>query len=314
MPDQPGSTAQADVVNKGESMKASQPMNGNLLGILGGIIISTDSIFIRMMQIENSWTIIALRGFFMWGACLLVWLLWRSSRSVLGVPWINKSNLLPAVLFCLSSACFINALNRGNVATVLVIIASTPFISALILRIFFHTRVERSVMLAALAGMAGVVIVMSGKEVNDNMLANVFALATAVTMALAFIFTSKVAGGSVGLPSLGGLLASLVVLLFAGGEVWQEASHLTTEQYGWVITEGILIMPLAMGLIALSTRYVSAANAGLFLLLETALAPLWIALFLNEMPSPQAVTGGVIIIAAVVAQSLYARQRAKKTA
>lgn len=84
---------------------------------------------------------------------------------------------------------------------------------------------------------------------------------------------------------------------------------LSAAQYGWVIAEGALIMPLAMGLITLSTRFVSPANAGLFLLLETALAPLWMFLFMDEIPTIQAVIGGVIIIVAVISQTLYARRQ-----
>ncbi|GBU13276.1 hypothetical protein AwEntero_18770 [Enterobacterales bacterium] len=48
-------------------MSKSTPVNGNLIGILGGIILSTDSVFIRLMSIDNSWMIVMLRGLFMWG-------------------------------------------------------------------------------------------------------------------------------------------------------------------------------------------------------------------------------------------------------
>nr|WP_024967308.1 DMT family transporter [Pantoea sp. IMH] len=291
-------------------MKAHLPLNGNVLGIVGGVILSTDSLFIRMMDIENSWTIVTLRGFFMWGICLLVWGCWRQSRATLGKPWLTSDNVLSTLFFCISSACFVNALNRGNVATVLVIISSTPFISALISRLFFRIKIDRSVMLAALAGIAGVIIVMSGKAEGHHAVANLYALATAVSMALAFIFTSRVAGGTVGLPSLGGALASLIILLWSGEDVIQNLKMLSPAQYGWSLAEGALIMPLALGLIALSTRYVSPANAGLFLLLETALAPLWMAIFMHEMPTIQAVIGGAIIVLAVIAQTLWARRQA----
>jgi drug/metabolite transporter (DMT)-like permease len=289
-------------------MKQTLPLNGNMIGILGGIILSTDSVFIRMMNIENSWTIVALRGVFMWGICLLVWALWGKSRSTLGQPWLTKDNVLSTLFFCISSACFVNALNRGNVATVLVIISSTPFISALICRLFFKIKSDRSVMIAALAGIVGVIIVMSGRAAGDHAIANVYALATAVSMALAFIFTSRVKGGTVGLPSLGGLLASLLIALWMGPELSDSLKTLTFAQYGWSLAEGALIMPLAMGLITLSTRYVSPANAGLFLLLETALAPLWMAVFLGEMPTIQAVVGGAVIVTAVISQTIWARR------
>ena len=290
-------------------MKNALPLNGNLIGILGGIILSTDSVFIRMMNIENSWSIVVLRGLFMWGICLLVWLFWRQSRPILGTPWLTRENALSTLFFCIASACFVNALNRGNVATVLVIISSTPFISALISRLFFKMRIDRSVMMASLAGIVGVAIVMSGRGVGHSGIANLYALATAFSMALAFIFTSRVSGGTAGLPSLGAILASAIVAISSGPALFENLKMLSYTQFGWMLAEGALIMPLAMGLITLSTRYVSPANAGLFLLLETALAPLWMKIFLGETPTIQAVIGGAIIILAVVFQTLYARRR-----
>jgi len=290
-------------------MKNGFALNGNMIGLLGGLILSTDSVFIRMMGIENSWLIVALRGICMWGICLLIWTFWRQSRSTIGTPWLTKDNILSTLFFCIASACFVNALNRGNVATVLVIISSTPFISALISRLLFKVAVDRSVMLAALAGIVGVAIVMSGRGLSGDGVANLFALATAVSMALAFIFTSRVSGGSAGLPSLGAMLASLIIMLWPDANMVDSLKVLSLAQYGWVIAEGALIMPLAMGLITLSTRFVSPANAGLFLLLETALAPLWMYLFLGEVPTIHAVIGGAIIIIAVISQALYARRQ-----
>jgi len=290
-------------------MRQSAPVNGNLIGILGGVILSTDSVFIRLMVIENSWMIVVLRGLFMWALVALVYLFWPAARSTLGVPWITRKNALPALFFCIASACFVNALNRGSIATVLVIISSKPFVSAIISRLFFGIRVDKPLMLAALAGIAGVAVVMSGHSAGIDPAANDFALATAVSMALAFIFASKVDTGTVGLPSLGGILASVCVVMFSSGRVLTGLPALTGEQWLWVALEGAVIMPLAMGLIALSTRLVSPVNAGLFLLLETALAPLWIALFLHENPAPQAVAGGVIIVLAVVSQTWWVKRQ-----
>ncbi|WP_371328472.1 DMT family transporter [Pantoea sp. 1.19] len=295
-------------------MSLTRSPNGNLIGILGGIILSSDALFIRLMHFDTAWEIVFVRGLLMWSVCLAVWLCWRGSRATLGSPWLTRDNLLSTLFFCLASAGFVNALHRGNVATVLVIISATPFISALISRIIFQVRIPRSLMLAALVGITGVGVVLSGSgQAGGSALANLYALGTAVAMALAFIFSARVSGGTLALPSLGGVLASLLILLWGGGDLLDHLRRLQPPQLGWALAEGALIMPLAMGLITLSTRYVSPANAGLFLLLETALAPLWIYLFLGERPSPQAVLGGAIIVSAVVGQSLWTRRQQQHT-
>lgn len=291
-------------------MSKTNAVNGNLIGILGGIILSSDSVFIRLMAVDDSWLIVVLRGLLMWAVVFAVWLLVPKSRSVLGVPWITRQNLLSVLFFCASSACFVNALNRGNIATVLVIISSTPFVSAIISRLFFGTKIDRSLMVAAVVGMLGVVIVMSGRQAGVDGTANYYALATAVFMALAFIFASRVENGTLALPSLGGILASVVVPIFAGAGMLSTLGGLHAQQWLWLVIEGAMIMPIAMGLISLSTRYVAPANAGLFLLLETALAPLWVYLFLHQAPTANAIIGGCIIIVAVVSQTLQAKKQA----
>lgn len=291
-------------------MSKTNAVNGNLIGILGGIILSSDSVFIRLMAVDDSWLIVVLRGLLMWAVVFAVWLLAPKSRSVLGVPWITRQNLLSVLFFCASSACFVNALNRGNIATVLVIISSTPFVSAIISRLFFGTKIDRSLMVAAVVGMLGVVIVMSGRQAGVDGTANYYALATAVFMALAFIFASRVENGTLALPSLGGILASVVVPIFAGAGMLSTLGGLHAQQWLWLVIEGAMIMPVAMGLISLSTRYVAPANAGLFLLLETALAPLWVYLFLHQAPTANAIIGGCIIIVAVVSQTLQAKKQA----
>ncbi|MTD39652.1 EamA family transporter [Erwinia sp. CPCC 100877] len=289
-------------------MKRTLTGNGNLIGIAGGLLLSADSLFIRMMGIDNSWAIVLLRGLFMWAVCLLVWLMWRPARATLGAPRVTRDNLLSVLFFCLASAGFVNALNRGNVATVLVIISATPFISALLSRMIFGARMDRGLLTAALFGMVGVAIVMSGRGGHESGLANLFALGTAASMALAFIYSSRVQGGTLALPSVGGLLAALLVGVFAGVPVQQTLTQMNGAQWGWALAEGALVMPLAMGLITLSTRYVSPANAGLFLLLETALAPLWIWLVLGQAPTGHALIGGVIIVGAVLVNSLRSRR------
>jgi len=283
-------------------------MQGNLIGILGGVILSSDSLFIRLMAIENSWLIVVLRGLCMWGCVTLLWLLVPRLRGTLGVPWLTRHNLLPSCFFCLASACFVNALNQGNVATVLVIISSTPFVSAIISWLLYRAKIERSLLIATLAGIIGVAIVMSGKVEGNHTQANYYALGTAVSMALSFIFSARVEHGTLGLPSLGAVLASLLIVAFLGHGMLAQAAQLHLWQWGWVLVEGALVMPVAMGLIALSSRFVSPVNSGLFLLLETALAPLWIYLFLAQVPTYQTVLGGAVIIISVISQILYTKR------
>jgi drug/metabolite transporter (DMT)-like permease len=217
--------------------------------------------------------------------------------------------LAATFFFAVASITFINALAHGAVATVLIIISSTPFISALLARLLFSERVDRIMLVAASIGICGVAVVMADAPYGGSIKANYFAIATAVAMALAFLCSSRVEGGTVGLPSLGAAIASLFVIGTRLTPLDKIPSLLAAADGVWILTEGALVMPLSLGLLALSTRYVAASNTGLFLLLETALAPFWIWTVFGEQPGPQVIIGGTIIVGAVLFHFIYTNRR-----
>ena len=53
-----------------------------------------------------------------------------------------------------------------------------------------------------------------------------------------------------------------------------------------------------------ASRHILAAEVTLFMLLEFALGPIWVWLFVNEVPSQWTLLGGALVIAAIVVRSL----------
>jgi drug/metabolite transporter (DMT)-like permease len=67
---------------------------------------------------------------------------------------------------------------------------------------------------------------------------------------------------------------------------------------GWVqLGTGCILMTMA-------TRYLSAAEVGLFALLETTLGPIWVWLGIGERPTGIALAGGLIVIGALLGNGL----------
>lgn len=290
-------------------MTYSNTLRGSCIGIAGGIFLSIDPLLIRLMQINDPWAIVLLRGLLMWTIFSAIYALAPSLRAVLGKPWPTRQNLLATVFFASASITFINALAHGAVATVLVIISSTPFIAAILARLLFSENIDRTMLTTAAIGLCGVAVAMVDAPYGDSMEASYFAIATAFSMALAFLSSSRVQGGAVGLPSLGAVFASLVVICFDLTPLKNIPDLLAPTGGLWTFIEGALIMPMSLGLIAVSTRYVAASHAGIFLLLETALAPVWIWIVFDERPSLKVILGGGIIIGAILFKFAYSMRR-----
>tara|TARA_B100001121_G_C18191673_1_gene390477 strand:+ start:143 stop:505 length:363 start_codon:yes stop_codon:yes gene_type:complete len=55
--------------------------------------------------------------------------------------------------------------------------------------------------------------------------------------------------------------------------------------------------------ITIGSRSITSATVGLLMLIETLCGPLWVWLFLNEIPPSSVILGGVIIIFAIILKS-----------
>ncbi|MBC8748681.1 drug/metabolite transporter (DMT)-like permease [Paraburkholderia sp. WC7.3d] len=289
-------------------MKSSK-LYGTSLGIAGGVLLSTDALLIRLMHLEDAWEIVVMRGLLMWTAFVMIYYLVPRWRPWIGKPWVTRQNVWPTFFFAIASTTFVNAIAHGEVASVLVIISSTPFLSALLGRAFFSEPIDRAMLATATLAMSGVALVIDVGPRGGAFAANCFALATAVSMALAFLCSSRVEGGSVGLPSLGALVASLLVIVSQPALASKIPVLLISERAIWMLFEGAFVMPLSLGLLTLSARFIPPANTELFLLLETALAPLWIWIAFNERPALQVVAGGAVTVSAVLIHVVQVRQR-----
>ena len=64
-------------------------------------------------------------------------------------------------------------------------------------------------------------------------------------------------------------------------------------------------MPLSFFCLATGPRYISGPEVAMFYLLETVLAPIWVWMIFAEAPSRNSLIGGSILIAALVAHSLW---------
>lgn len=74
-------------------------------------------------------------------------------------------------------------------------------------------------------------------------------------------------------------------------------------------------MPLAFWCLATGTRFLSAPEVAMFYLLETILAPIWVWLIFAEAPSNMTLAGGLVLVVALAAHSLWqARVKARAVA
>jgi len=276
-------------------------LRGVLLVATGVLLISFDALLVRLAAVDG-WNVSVWRGLLMAAASLpFCWL--RAARPQNRQAW--RGLLLAAVLMATSSLGLVLAFTLTRAANVVVILSAAPLFAALFSRLFLHEKTPPRTWLAIAIAIGGVTWVMAdslgGGRLTGDLLA---AGATVLTGAYFTVVRRHPELHQATIIAGGGLLLALIALPFA------TPLSLPGMSYLWLFVSGFIQMPLAVALITIGPRYLPAAEVSLFLLLETVLAPLWVWLVLGETPPEAAIAGGMVIVAALLANILAGNRSA----
>ena len=230
----------------------------------------------------------------------------RTIRVFLAIGWAGLS---VAFLFGLNGILFLVSISNTGIANALVILATTPVITALLAWIFLRERVSLELWLVIFLSCGGIAVVVWDGVGRGTLLGDLAAVSVAITMAIVFVILRAArAVNLIPATALGSLVAGLAVLGLASpfDVPWSSA--------GYVAAMGLVVLPVSFGLITLGPRYLPAPEVALLLLLETVLGPLWVWLVLNEEPPLLTLVGGGVVLATLAGHSGYQLHRNRSAA
>ena len=278
---------------------------GLVLTFIGGFLLSFDVPLLRLAA-SDAWTVAFFRGVMVFLAICAYWAFRRFSGRYVPQLIPGKAGASVVFIYGLSSFMFMIAVHETTTANLVFILAFMPMFAALLSWMFLGERIRLSTGLAMAAALFGVGIIVWDGFGQSNALGDLMALAVAFGMAAALTIT-RWSGRDMSLtPGTGHLFSSFLALLVAMPVMLEPA------QWGWLGVNGFLLVPLALGLLALGPRYLSAPEVAMFFLLETVFAPVWVWLILNERPSQVSLIGGAIVISAIITHSLWQLSASKK--
>ena len=280
-------------------MSARSLHSGVAVAFAGAMLLSFDTLLLRGID-GHFLTVAFWRGLLMGLSAIVFMLLLRRREHPAFGPIRTPGGLAVAGLYGLASVFFVLSVAFTSVANMLVIIATAPLWAALASYLFLREAIAASTRVAIACGTAGAGVVVLPDLGTGHLLGDAFSLATALCMAGAFTMSRRVQEPLGLAPSLGGGMSALVLAPFVPAFGFE-----TPGQATLMALEGAILMPVALGLIALAPRYLPAPQVGLFLLLEAVLGPLWVWLFIGETPTANAVLGGVIVVSAIVVHTFF---------
>ncbi len=271
---------------------------GILLSFFGGLLLSFDVPLLKLSG-ADTWTIIYVRGTMLFIAMFLFWLFVNRLRDN-KVRFINgKAGYIIAILAGIANIMFVAAIGLTSVANVVFILAFNPMFAGLLGRVFLKEHLGMATWIAIVCSLAGVLLIVAEGLQLGTWKGDLLALGVAILMA-ASLTVVRYSGTNQSLSAgTGHLLSAIVAAPFA------LPGSLSAVGWGWLAINGFLVAPAATALLLIGPRYVAAAIVAMFFLLETVLTPIWMWAIFSEKPTTLSLIGGAIVIASLIAHSLW---------
>lgn len=276
---------------------AALEQRGAALVFASAAVWSFGGAIARYLSVTDSWVAIFWRSLCA-GLFLLGFMLWREGRSG---TWklfraMGWAGFWVGVCFATASTCFVVALGYTTVANILLMQAGAPLIAALAGALLFRERIGMPTWLAILAVIVGVGIMVSNavagrvSPVGDGL-----ALLMAVAVAGATVLTRRHAEvGMMPAVFLGTVIAAAIGGVMAG------PLRVSATDAALLFVFGALNLGLGMALFVTGVRLLPAALAALIGTAEPVLGPVWVWLVHGEVPGTRTLTGGAVVILALV--------------
>lgn len=279
-----------------------------LLMISAATLWSIAGVFTRHLEAARGFEVTFWRSLF---AALFVAaaLLWQQKEKALpAVLAVGRLGLLSGAMWCVMFCCFMVALTMTTVANTLIVMSISPLLTALFAWIFLSERIAGRTWLAIAAAFIGMMWMFASglSELNNTQLAGMaVALGVPVAASVNVITLKKARHGVDLIPAvlLGGVFSALVMLPLSWP--WRASLH----DIGILAILGVFQLGFPCMLMVAASRSLSAPEISLLALLEVVLGPLWAWLGVGEVPAQATLTGGAVVLAALVFNELAAMRQ-----
>ena len=280
-------------------MKLIYKIPGYVLLLFGGFCLSWGGLIIRSFEEASVWQILFLRSFFFL-IFLSFFLIVIYKKNTIQI--IKKSGF-PAVagglFLSLSFVAYTFAITSTTVANVVFIISTQTVFLAIFGYFFLKEKISMVSFLSILLAMVGITIMVGDSFSTGSFFGNIVALAIPINFSILVMIIRK-------FPQLDMVPAIFYSGVFACiyGLILSDTLEFTSHD---ILMGFILGVPqLAFGFICITigSKTTKAVTVGILMLSETLCAPLWVWLFLNEIPPLSVFIGGFVIVIAVIIKSL----------
>ena len=271
---------------------------GYLLLLFGAFCLSWGGFIVRSFEEASVWQILLIRSVF-FVIALTFFLISTYKKDTLKIfKDAGYPALVAGLVLSLSFVAYVYAMTITTVANVVFIISTQTMFLAITGYIFLKEKISLISFISIVLAMSGITIMIGDSILSGSLLGNIIALAIPINFSILVIIIRKNKN------------LDMVPAIFYSGIFSLIYGLILSESYTFSyhdIKMGFLlgVPQLAFGFICITigSRSTASTTVGLLMLTETLFAPVWVWLFLNEIPPTSVLIGGAIIIGAIILNS-----------
>lgn len=269
------------------------------------VLISFGGLIIRSIEEAGVWQILVWRSCFLILVVGMLMVARYGSHAPATIRGIGRPGLLAGLLLGGATISFLQSITHTTVANTLFLLGTVPFFTAAMAWVILKEVPSRATLLTMVAAAGGIVVMVTGGIGAGSIFGNLMGLSTALCFSGYAVVVRRHREVEMQ-PTLvvAGSFVLSVALIMTRGDV---AIPLIDVFYCFLLG-GVLSGAANISFI-LAAKHLVAAELTLFLLLEVALGPVWVWLFVGEVPLRATLIGGSIVITAVLLRALSELRR-----
>ena len=271
---------------------------GYILLLFGGFCLSWGGFIIRSFEEASIWQILFLRSFFFLLALIAFLFVTYKKNTFNIIKESGLPGLLGGFVLSFSFVAFVVAMSNTTVANVVFIISTQTMFLAIFGYFYLKEKVSLIGLISILLAMSGIIIMVGDSISGGSLFGNIVALAIPINFAILVMIIRKNTKVDM-VPAI--FYSGIFSLIY--GFFLAESFEFTKHDLWMGFLLGVPQLALSFICITIGSRTVESATVGLLMLMETLCAPLWVWLFLNEIPPISVFIGGAVIISAIILKS-----------
>ena len=271
---------------------------GYLLLLFGGFCLSWGGFIIRSFEEASVWQILLLRSIFFMLALIVFLLLTYKKNTIKIIKDAGFPALLGGLVMSLSFIAFVVSMSNTSVANVVFIISTQTMFLAIFGYFYLKEKVSLISFISIVLAMSGIAVMVGDSLSSGSFFGNIVALAIPINFSILVMIIRK----NKNLDMVPAIFYSGIFSIIYG-LILSESFVFTSHDILMGFFLGVPQLAFGFICITIGSRSTPSTTIGLLMLTETIFGPIWVWLFLNEIPPVSVFIGGVIIILAIITKS-----------